>query len=58
MTIRELYLANCDWTHNNVLKVLDGNTPRTLYEGNYFEMPIEIENLEVLTFKGCTIVTK
>lgn len=58
MTVKGLYLANCDWNENSVLEVLSVESLRTLYEGTSFEMPIEIEDLEIMAFRGCTIITK
>ena len=58
MTIKELYMANCDWTEETKFIVLDRNSPRTLYEGVFFDMPSEIEDCKVATFRDNTIIAE
>lgn len=59
MTINELYLANTSWSAGAHIKVVSDRVDwRTLFEGNFIEMPEEIKKLNVRTFSDSVIVTR
>lgn len=57
MTVKELYLANCDWITDTKLHVT-GLTGRLLYEGFFHDMPDEIVDSQVVTFNSRLIITR
>lgn len=57
MKVRELFFANGDWVADTKLKVL-GRQTGVLYEGVFIDMPTEIEDSRVVTFKGNLIVIR
>lgn len=57
MKLKDLFFANGEWTCHTELKVL-GLETGVLYKGVYIDMPAEIKDSWVVTFKGNTIMIK
>lgn len=59
MTISELYMANTAWSAGVYIEVVSDRVGwRTLFEGNFIDMPEDIKKLNVRTFSDSLIITR
>lgn len=59
MTISELYMANTAWSAGVYIAVVSDRVGwRTLFEGNFIDMPEDIKKLNVRTFSDSLIITR
>lgn len=59
MTINELYMANTNWSAGVYIEVVSDRVNwRTLFEGNFIDMPEDIKKLNVRTFSDSMIITR